>query len=64
MNPRWTWLPLGRSGSASTESVVREWLGAQLDCVGADLPITRDPRGRPRLDEPFSDWDCNWSHSG
>src|SRR5690606_16251901 len=21
-------------------------------------------RGRPRLDEPFSDWDCNWSHSG
>jgi len=63
MNPRWTWLPRDRSGSAA-EPRVRDWLGVQLDCPAARLPITRDPRGRPQLGRPFSDWDCNWSHSG
>ena len=28
------------------------------------LPLSRDPRGRPRLEGAFAEWDCNWSHSG
>ncbi|MGQ4660636.1 4'-phosphopantetheinyl transferase superfamily protein [Lysobacter sp. F6437] len=64
MNPRWTWLPLDRSGSASAEPLVREWLGVQLGGPGAAVPIGRDPRGRPWLGGPLADWDCNWSHSG
>jgi len=62
MNPRWTWLPLPRGNPA--EPVARAWLGPLLGCAAQALPIARDAHGRPWLAEPFSDWDCNWSHSG
>jgi len=62
MNPRWTWLPLPRGTRA--EPVARAWLGPLLECPAQALPIARDRHGRPRLAEPFSGWDCNWSHSG
>lgn len=62
MNPRWTWLPLPRGRPAAP--VARAWLAPLLGSAADALPIGRDGRGRPRLDEPFSQWDCNWSHSG
>lgn len=62
MNPRWIWLPLPRGEPG--EPVARQWLAPLLACAMEALPIRRDTHGRPWLDEPFSDWDCNWSHSG
>lgn len=60
--PDWTWqaLPHGRPA----EPVARAWLGTRLGLPADALPILRDTRGRPHLDEPFRGYDCNWSHSG
>ncbi len=62
MNPRWTWLPL--PPGAPAEPLARAWMAPLLGCAADALPIGRDPHGRPRLGEPFSDWDGNWTHSG
>ncbi|GAB2629301.1 4'-phosphopantetheinyl transferase family protein [Novilysobacter erysipheiresistens] len=61
-DPCWTWLPL--PPDASAEPLARAWMARLLDCAADALPIGRDRHGRPWLDEPFSDWDGNWSHSG
>lgn len=63
---RWTWLPLARtpgSAAGAAEQAARAWLGRQLGCAAEKVPLRRDARGRPRLADPFSAWDCNWSHS-
>jgi 4'-phosphopantetheinyl transferase len=62
MTPRWTWLP--RPAGIAAESLARAWLAPLLGCTADALAIGRDGHGRPRLGEPFSDWDVNWSHSG
>ncbi|BDU15038.1 4'-phosphopantetheinyl transferase superfamily protein [Lysobacter auxotrophicus] len=46
------------------EPLARQWLAAELGTEVGTLPLTRDARGRPRLDGDFAGWDCNWSHSG
>ena len=56
----WSWRPHVRGEAA--EPVARAWLAGQLGYAPGDLPLTRDPRGRPRL---LADGhDCSWSHSG
>ncbi len=65
--PHWHWLPwanAARAKQASAEQLVRGWLGPQLGCEPAALPLYRDGHGRPRLDAPFDDRDVSWSHSG
>jgi 4'-phosphopantetheinyl transferase len=57
---RWSWQPHVRGAAA--EPVARAWLAGQLGVAPADLPLTRDPRGRPRLQADGQD--CSWSHSG
>lgn len=59
---RWAWRP--HPPRAPAEPLARQWLAAQLGMAPDDLPLGRDPRGRPRLGDPLSGWDCNWSHSG
>jgi len=59
---RWTWRAHGHGQSA--DPVARAWLAQQLGMASADLPLTRDPRGRPRLGPPCAAFDCSWSHSG
>jgi 4'-phosphopantetheinyl transferase len=59
---RWAWQP--HPPLAPAEPLARQWLAAQLGMAPDDLPLGRDPRGRPRLGAPLSGWDCNWSHSG
>lgn len=46
------------------EPEAREVLGAALQQAPAQLPILRDPNGRPRLAPPLAHYDINWSHSG
>lgn len=59
---RWSWHPhLPRQPG---EPLARAWLAAQLGRDVDALPLTRDARGRPRLDGDLARWDCNWSHSG
>ncbi|WP_123770092.1 4'-phosphopantetheinyl transferase family protein [Vulcaniibacterium tengchongense] len=59
---RWAWQPLPPRQPA--EPLARAWLAAQLGASAERLPLQRDGRGRPRLQPPWADWDCNWSHSG
>lgn len=60
--PQWAFRSLPRGAAA--EPLARDWLAAQLGAPAAELPLRRDVRGRPQLDAPFEDFDCNWSHSG
>ncbi|WP_083487910.1 4'-phosphopantetheinyl transferase family protein [Pseudoxanthomonas dokdonensis] len=46
------------------EPGAREVLGAALQQPPAQLPILREPGGRPRLASPLAHYDVNWSHSG
>ena len=54
------WLPYHPGEPA--EPTVRAWLGDWLAIPSEAVVLSRDDRGRPRLDHaPF---DVNWSHSG
>ena len=44
------------------EPVVRAWLGERLGCPAEAVVLSRDGRGRPRLEHPALD--VNWAHSG
>jgi 4'-phosphopantetheinyl transferase len=57
---RWSWQAHVRGAAA--EPVARDWLAAQLGLGADELPLSRDSRGRPRLDA--AGHDCSWSHSG
>jgi len=61
---RWQWQP--HAPGVAAEPLARTWLAAQLGVTPASaLALTRDGRGRPRLDGAQSaTHDCNWSHSG
>ena len=59
---RWHWQPHAVGGVA--EPLARAWLAAQLGVAPGALALSRDARGRPRLDPPHATHDCNWSHSG
>ena len=56
----WSWRPHVRGQAA--EPVARAWLAGQLGYAIGELPLTSDPRGRPRL--AADGHDCSWSHSG
>ena len=60
--PRWSWQP--HAPRQPAEPLARRWLAAELGTGVDALPLSRDSRGRPRLEGAFADWDCNWSHSG
>ena len=57
------WLLPHRPGDRG-EPGARQVLGPALGLSPADVPITRDARGRPRLMAPLTGWDAGWSHSG
>ena len=57
---RWHWQPHVRGEAA--EPVARAWLAGQLGVAPGALPLTRDPRGRPRL--AADGRDCSWCPSG
>jgi len=59
---RWAWRP--HAPREPAEPLARQWLAGELAADIGTLPLARDARGRPRLGDPFADWDCNWSHSG
>ncbi|WP_206862583.1 4'-phosphopantetheinyl transferase superfamily protein [Lysobacter changpingensis] len=59
---RWAWRP--HAPRVPAEPLARQWLAAELGVDTDALPLSRDPRGRPRLEGAFAEWDCNWSHSG
>ncbi len=59
---RWAWR--AHPPRVPAEPLARQWLAAELGVPAAALPLSRDPRGRPRLGESLAGWDCNWSHSG
>jgi len=59
---RWAWRP--HAPREPAEPLARQWLAGELGADADALPLSRDPRGRPRLGGLFTDWDCNWSHSG
>jgi 4'-phosphopantetheinyl transferase len=54
------WLPY--HPGAPAEHAVRAWLGDWLAIPAAAVVLSRDGRGRPRLDH--APLDVNWSHSG
>jgi 4'-phosphopantetheinyl transferase len=57
---RWSWRTHARGEAA--EPVARAWLAGEMGVAPENLPLARDPRGRPRL---LADGhDCSWSHSG
>lgn len=59
---RWAWRP--HAPQVPAEPLARQWLADELSVAPSDLPLERDPRGRPRLGGALAQWDCNWSHSG
>lgn len=59
--PRWHWQPWQPGDRA--EDAARAWLASQLGCEAATLALSRDERGRPRL-EAGHGADVGWSHSG
>lgn len=60
--PAWTWQP--RRVDRPAEIQARHWLADRLGAAPEGLPLSRDPRGRPRLGAPLQRHDCSWSHSG
>ncbi len=46
------------------EPTVRPLLSQALQCEAADVPLSREPGGRPRLGAPYRHMDLGWSHSG
>jgi len=60
--PRWAWRDHLRGEPA--EPLVRAWLADELGLAPADIPLSRDERGRPRLGGALRDCDVSWSHSG
>jgi 4'-phosphopantetheinyl transferase len=50
----------GTRGEPSVRPLLAETFGIPAD----DLPLRRDPRGRPRLQAPLQRYDLGWSHSG
>ena len=59
------WRPY-RHGTPA-EALVRPWLAVALGQsaeTGAELPLSRDGHGRPRLAAPWQGFDVSWSHSG
>ena len=58
---RWTWRD--HVHGAHAERTVRAWLGPLLGVAPADVPLRRDPHGRPRLEGIAEGCDTGWSHS-
>jgi 4'-phosphopantetheinyl transferase len=59
--PEWQWLPW--SPAEPAEAAARRWLAPRLGLGEADIGLTRDAHGRPRL-APDHGADTSWSHSG
>jgi 4'-phosphopantetheinyl transferase len=59
---RWTWQPHPRALSA--EPAARHWLERRLGLAQDTLALTREARGRPRIQVPGGRHDASWSHSG
>jgi len=57
---RCAWGPHRRGTPA--EALARPWLAEALGVPAPELPLRRDPHGRPRLDVAGAD--ASWSHSG
>lgn len=57
------WVLPHRRGTRGEPSV-RPLLAETFGMPAGELPLQRDPRGRPRLHAPLQGYDLGWSHSG
>ena len=60
----WPTLFVRLPDQATSEDMVRAWLAEALAIEPTEVQFKRDAQGRPVLQPPLTQLDCNWSHSG